>query len=98
MIVIRIQSTVYEDMYTLCSEIADMCKKLGINVKGPIYLPTKVLVLKYRRRKKLKVYRCKMFIECNESEFRRLLKTIEIPKTIRMEITVTRASHRESTH
>lgn len=93
MIAIRLQSTVSKDVYNVCSKVKNICKRLGINVKGPVHLPTRILLIKHYK-KRIRVYRCKLFLECDEIAFRRILSNIDIPNSVKIEVMMIKGTKR----
>jgi len=93
---IRLYGTNPADLDQVAREIVDIAKKMGVEVRGPIPLPTKRLVVTVRRAPsgqgyhtfdhwELRISKRLIDIEASERVLRRLM-TIRVPDTVKIEL------------
>lgn len=93
---IRLYGTNPADVEQVAREIVDLAKKMGVQVRGPIPLPTRRLVVTVRRAPsgqgyhtydhwEMRISKRLIDIEASERVLRRLM-TIRVPDTVKIEL------------
>ncbi len=93
---IRLSGTSPAELDTLCDQLKNIAERTGVNISGPIPLPTKKLVVPCRKspdgegtatwdRWELRVHKRLVDIDADERALRQLMR-IQIPKNINIEI------------
>jgi len=93
---IRLYGTNPADVDQVAKEIVDLAKKMGVQVRGPIPLPTRRLMVTVRRAPsgqgyhtydhwELRISKRLIDIEASERVLRRLM-TIRVPDTVKIEL------------
>jgi len=93
---IRLYGTNPADLDQVAREIVDLAKKMGVEVRGPIPLPTKRLMVTVRRAPsgqgyhtwdhwEMRISKRLIDIEASERVLRRLM-TIRVPDTVKIEL------------
>lgn len=93
---IRLAGTDYEKVETVCSRIREIAERTGVNMAGPIPLPTKKLVVPIRKspdgegtatwdRWQMRVHKRLIDLDADERALRQLMR-IRVPKDISIEI------------
>lgn len=93
---IRLYGTNPTDLEQVAREIVDIAKKMGVDVKGPIPLPTRRLMVVTRKAPsgegyhtfehwELRIHKRLVDIEANEKVIRRLM-TVRVPDTVKIEL------------
>jgi len=93
---IRLYGTNPNDVEQVAREIVDIAKKMGVNVSGPVPLPTKRLTVTVRRAPsgqgyhtfdhwEMRIHKRLIDVEASERVIRRLM-TIRVPDTVKVEL------------
>ncbi|MFN3803807.1 MAG: 30S ribosomal protein S10 [Pyrobaculum sp.] len=93
---IRLYGTNPTDLEQVAREIVELAKKMGVEVRGPIPLPTRRLVVTVRRAPsgqgyhtydhwEMRISKRLIDIEASERVLRRLM-TIRVPDTVKIEL------------
>ncbi|HJJ42151.1 MAG TPA: 30S ribosomal protein S10 [Methanocorpusculum sp.] len=93
---IRLTGTDYEKVETVCSRIREIAERTGVNMAGPIPLPTKKLIIPIRKstdgegtatwdRWQMRVHKRLIDLDADERALRQLMR-IQVPKDISIEI------------
>jgi small subunit ribosomal protein S10 len=93
---IRLYGTNPADVDQVAREIVDLAKKMGVQVRGPIPLPTRRLMVTVRRAPsgqgyhtydhwELRISKRLIDVEASERVLRRLM-TIRVPDTVKIEL------------
>ena len=93
---IRLTGTDYEKVETVCTSIREIAERAGVNLAGPIPLPTKRLIVPIRKspdgegtatwdRWQMRVHKRLIDLDADESALRQLMR-IQVPKDISIEI------------
>ncbi|PCN49835.1 30S ribosomal protein S10 [Candidatus Geothermarchaeota archaeon ex4572_27] len=93
---IRLSSPNLNDLQAVCSEIVSIAKKTGVNIRGPIPLPTKRLVVPVRKAPsgegthtfdhyELRIHKRIIDMDAEERALRSLMR-IRMPETVHIEI------------
>ena len=93
---IKIQSPRLEAIQSICNEIITTARNEGAKISGPIYLPTKRLVVPVRRavsgngsatwdKWELRIHRRLIDIQADERTIRKIMR-IQVPPDVRIEI------------
>ncbi|WP_052886141.1 30S ribosomal protein S10 [Thermoproteus uzoniensis] len=93
---IRLYGTNYSDLENVAREIVDIAKKMGVDVSGPVPLPTKRLMVVTRKAPsgegyhtfehwELRIHKRLIDVEANDKVIRRLM-TIKVPDTVKIEL------------
>ncbi|MEK6954603.1 MAG: 30S ribosomal protein S10 [Candidatus Micrarchaeota archaeon] len=93
---IKLESRSYADLDGVCSQIKDIAKKAGVEVKGPIPLPTKRLAITTRKtpcgdgsdtyeKWECRIHKRLMEIKADDRVLRDVMR-MEIPKTVSLEM------------
>lgn len=95
---IKLYSTEIEGIDSICSQITDIAKKVGVDYKGPVNLPTKKLKVPVRRspdgegsetweRYEMRIHKRLIDISADERALH-LIMRVPIPKDVNIEIEV----------
>ncbi|MDO5844509.1 MAG: 30S ribosomal protein S10 [Methanocorpusculum sp.] len=93
---IRLTGTDYEKVETVCNRIKEIAERTGVNMAGPIPLPTKRLIVPIRKspygegtatwdRWQMRVHKRLIDLDADERALRQLMR-IQVPKDISIEI------------
>lgn len=93
---IRLSSPNLNDLKTVCNEVVSIAKKLGVNVRGPIPLPTKRLMVPIRKAPsgqgthtfdhyEVRIHKRIIDMDAEERALRSFMR-IRVPETIHIEI------------
>ena len=93
---IRLTGTDFNKVETVCDRIREIAERTGVNLAGPIPLPTKRLVVPIRKspdgegtatfdRWQMRVHKRLIDIDADERALRQLMR-IQVPKDIGIEI------------
>lgn len=93
---IRLTGTDYERVETVCTRIREIAERTGVNMAGPIPLPTKRLIVPVRKspdgegtatwdRWQMRVHKRLIDLDADERALRQLMR-IQVPKDISIEI------------
>lgn len=93
---IRLYGTNSSDVEQVAREIVDIAKKMGVDVRGPVPLPTKKLMVVTRKAPsgegyhtfehwELRIHKRLIDLEANDKVIRRLM-TIKVPDTVKIEL------------
>jgi len=97
---IRLTGTDYEKVETVCTRIREIAERTGVNMAGPIPLPTKRLIVPVRKspdgegtatwdRWQMRVHKRLIDLDADERALERALRQlmrIQVPKDISIEI------------
>ena len=95
---IKLTSTDTEKLGTVCQEIQDIAKKIGVKLVGPIPLPTKKLVVPTRRtpcgdgsntwdRFEMRVHKRLIEVDARERVMRNIMR-IRVPNEVYIEMEI----------
>jgi small subunit ribosomal protein S10 len=95
---IKLTSTDTEKLGTVCQEIQDIAKKIGVKLVGPIPLPTKKLVVPTRRtpcgdgsntwdRYEMRVHKRLIEVDARERVMRNIMR-IRVPNEVYIEMEI----------
>ena len=93
---IRLTGTDYEKVETVCTRIREIAERTGVNLAGPIPLPTKRLIVPIRKspdgegtatwdRWQMRVHKRISDLDADERALRQRMR-IQVPKDISIEI------------
>ncbi|HLC47906.1 MAG TPA: 30S ribosomal protein S10 [Candidatus Norongarragalinales archaeon] len=93
---IKLESRSYEDLDGVCTQIKDIAKRAGVEVKGPIPLPTKKLKITTRKtpcgdgsdtyeKWECRIHKRLMEIKADDRVLRDVMR-MEIPKSVSLEM------------
>ena len=93
---IRLTGTNYERLESVCSRICEIADRTGVNLAGPIPLPTKRLVVPIRKSTdgegtatwdqwQMRVHKRLIDLDAEERALRQLMR-IQVPKDVSIEI------------
>ncbi|HJJ56529.1 MAG TPA: 30S ribosomal protein S10 [Methanocorpusculum sp.] len=93
---IRLTGTNYERLESVCSRIREIADRTGVNLAGPIPLPTKRLVVPIRKSTdgegtatwdqwQMRVHKRLIDLDAEERALRQLMR-IQVPKDVSIEI------------
>lgn len=93
---IKLESRSYEDLDGVCTQIKDIAKRAGVEVKGPIPLPTKKLMITTRKtpcgdgsdtyeKWECRIHKRLMEIKADDRVLRDVMR-MEIPKSVSLEM------------
>ncbi|MCX9073883.1 MAG: 30S ribosomal protein S10 [Candidatus Methanoperedens sp.] len=96
---IRLSGTSPVTLDGICSQVKDIAVKTGVNISGPVPLPTKRLVVPCRKSPdgegsatwdhwEMRVHKRLIDIDADERALRQLMR-IQVPKDISIEIVLT---------
>lgn len=93
---IKLESQVFADLDAVCLQITDIAKKSGVQIRGPIPLPTKKLKISTRKtpcgdgsdtyeKWELRVHKRLIEIQADDRVLREVLR-IRVPSSVNMEL------------
>ena len=93
---IKLESRSYKDLDGVCTQIKDIAKRAGVEVKGPIPLPTKKLKITTRKtpcgdgsdtyeKWECRIHKRLMEIKADDRVLRDVMR-MEIPKSVSLEM------------
>lgn len=96
---IRLSGTSPSTLDGICSQVKDIAQKTGVNISGPVPLPTKRLVVPCRKSPdgegsstwdhwEMRVHKRLIDLDADERALRQLMR-IQVPKDISIEIVLT---------
>ena len=93
---IKLESQKYDDLDSVCTQIKDIARKAGVELKGPIPLPTKKLIISTRKtpcgdgsdtyeKWELRVHKRLIEIKADDRVLRDIMR-IRIPDSVHVEM------------
>lgn len=93
---IKLESQVFTDLDAVCSQIRDIAQKAGVQIRGPIPLPTKRMKISTRKtpcgdgsdtyeKWELRVHKRLIEIQADDRVLREVLR-IRVPSSVNMEL------------
>ncbi|MFH1199781.1 MAG: 30S ribosomal protein S10 [Candidatus Micrarchaeota archaeon] len=93
---IKLESQDYDELDTVCTQIKDIATKAGVEIKGPIPLPTKTLKISTRKtpcgdgsdtyeKWELRVHKRLIEIKADDRVLRDIMR-IRIPQSVHVEM------------
>lgn len=95
---IKLESREYKDLEDVCNQISDIAKKTGVEMRGPIPLPTKKLKISTRRtpcgdgsdtyeKWEMRVHKRLIEVNADDRVLREVMR-IRIPYSVHVEMTL----------
>lgn len=93
---IKLISTSLEDLNEICKEIKNIAKRTGVKIRGPIFLPTKRLVVTVRKAPsgegthtfdhwEMRVHKRIIDMDADERAMRQLMR-VRVPRSVKIEL------------